>query len=584
MAIPNAAPKVSRLTRRQWLQNVPVPAMGAIAAAAIFPSPTALAQAAATGAHAASVPYAPPLGARIYDVTAFGAKGDRVSLNTVAVQAAIDACHADGGGTVLVPAGAFRIGTVELRSNITLHLAPSAILLGSGDGADYHAVDAIPLTGDSTLNDGNWALLFAVDQKNIVIEGPGTIDGQGAQFHSPVRGTPPPSKLSGNDRPYHILMHKCEDIRIRNLSLVDGAYHSIRIIQSRRIFIDSLYIHNRVNGNNDGFHFISAEHVTVSNCTVLSQDDGCAMFGSCKFINITNSTFSTRWSVFRFGGGESENIAVSNCVLYKVYGCPIKFQGNDGSRFENISFSNLILQEVTGPIHLGVGPRPQQTVNPGLQPEVRAPRSPALARNISFSNISGTITDRGGQLPESSLALDKLRPGEGHSAITFNCTGNATMENISLSNIHLTFAGGGTAEEAARRDLPHISGEYFMLGSIPAYGLYARNVHGLTASNIRFQTAAPDLRPAVILDHVVDASLDLVSVQADPYAESAFRFIDSADILVTSPRLLTNTATFLQLEGKANAHITLDGGDVSRATAPIVYKDGATAAAIKHRV
>ncbi len=133
------------------------------------------------------------------------------------------------------------------------------------------------------------------------------------------------------------------------MSLVDGAYHSIRIIQSRRIFIDSVYIHNRVNGNNDGFHFISAEHVTVSNCTVLSQDDGCAMFGSCKFINITNCTFSTRWSVFRFGGGESENIAVSNCVLYKVYGCPIKFQGNDGSRFENISFSNIVLQEVTGP-------------------------------------------------------------------------------------------------------------------------------------------------------------------------------------------------------------------------------------------
>jgi hypothetical protein len=576
--------RVPRLSRRQWLQQFPIPAVGAMAAASFVGEPAGFSQVAPAGSHGASTTYAPPLGARIYDITAFGAKGDRTTLNTSAVQAAIDACHADGGGTVLVPAGAFRIGTVELRSNITLHLASSAILLGSGSGADYHAVDAIPLTGDSTLNDGNWALLFAVAQSNIVIEGPGKIDGQGAQFHSPVRGTAPPSKLGGNNRPYHILMHRCEDVRIRDLSLVDGAYHSVRIIQSRRVFIDNLYIHNRVNGNNDGFHFISAEHVTVSNCTVLSQDDGCAMFGSCKFINITNSTFSTRWSVFRFGGGESENITVSNCLLYKVYGCPIKFQGNDGSRFENISFSNIILQEVTGPIHLGVGPRPQQTINPGLQPEVREPRPPAVARNISFSNISGTVTDRGGQLPESSLGLDTLRPGEGHSAITFNCTGNATMENISLSNIHLTFAGGGTAEEAARRDLPHIAGEYFMLGSIPAYGLYARNVHGLTASNLRFQTATADLRPAVILDHVVDASLDLLSVQADLHAESAFRFIDSSDVMVTSPRLLTNTATFLQLEGNANAHITLDGGDISRAITPVSFKDGATPAAIKHRI
>jgi len=524
------------------------------------------------------------LGAHIYNIRDYGAKGDGKALDTAALQAAIDACTRDGGGTVLVPAGTFQIGAVELKSNVTLHIAAEGKLLGTADGKQYHAVDAIPLQGDHTLGDGNWALLFAVNAKNLAIEGPGTIDGQGAQFHSAVRGTPPPSKRSGNDRPYHILMYKCEDVRIRNLSLVDCAYHSIRIIQSRRIFIDSLYIHNRVNGNNDGFHFISAEHVTVSNCTVLSQDDACAMFGSCKFINITNSTFSTRWSVFRFGGGFAENITVSNCVLYKVYGCPIKFQGNDGSRFENISFSNLILQEVTGPIHLGVGPQPQRTVNPGLQPEVHAPRPPAIARNISFSNIRGTVTDRGGQLPESSLGSDTLRPGEGHSCITFNCAGDATMENISLSDIHLTFAGGGTAEEGARRDLPKIAGEYFMLGPMPAYGLYARNVHGLTVSDVRFQTSSQDLRPAVIFDHVVDAAISLISVQADPKAESAFRFIDCTDILVTSPRLLTNTAAFLQLEGKANDHITLDGGDISRATTPLVYKDGATVGAIKHRV
>lgn len=580
MITPPAVPLASRLTRRQWLCTVPVPAIGVAATATLLPVRTVLAQA----AYVPERKMPPSAGPRTYDITAFGAKGDRTTLNTAAMQSAIDACYADGGGTVLVPAGVFRIGTVELRSNITLHLNAGAILLGSGTGADYHSVDAIPLTGDSTLNDGNWALLFAVNQNNIVIEGPGTIDGQGAKFYSAVRGTLPPSKLSGNNRPYHILMHKCEDIRIRDLSLVDGAYHSIRIIQSRRIFIDSLYIHNRVNGNNDGFHFISAEHVTVSNCTVLSQDDGCAMFGNCKFINVTNSTFSTRYSVFRFGGGVSENITVSNCVLYKVYGCPIKFQGNNGSRFENISFSNLLFQEVTGPIHISVGPQSKQVVNAGLQPDVANARPPAIARNISFSNIHGTVTDRAGQLPGLAIDIGTLRPGERHSAITFNCAGDATMENISLSNIHLTFAGGGTAEEAARRDLPQIASEYYMLGPIPAYGIYARNVHGLTISNVRLQTATPDLRPAVIFDHVVDATLNFISVQADLNAESALRFIDSSHVLVSSARLLTDTATFLQLEGESNNHITLDGGDVSRSATPIAFKNGATATAIRHRV
>src|SRR5213075_2295294 len=110
-----------------------------------------------------------------------------------------------------------------------------------------------------------------------------------------------------------------------------------------------------VNSNNDGFHFISAQHVHISNCTVECQDDACALFGSCKFVTVTNCTFSTRWAVFRFGGGVAENITVSNCVLYKVYGCPIKFQGGRGSRFQNIAFSNLLFDEVTGPIHIAAG-------------------------------------------------------------------------------------------------------------------------------------------------------------------------------------------------------------------------------------
>src|SRR3954470_1561256 len=122
------------------------------------------------------------LGAKTYNIRDFGAKGDGKTLDTAALQSAIDACNKDQGGTVLVPAGVFVIGTVEMRSNVTLHLAAESKLLGSADGKHYHAVDAIPLHGDTTLEDGNWALIFAVDARKFAIEGPGTIDGQGAQF------------------------------------------------------------------------------------------------------------------------------------------------------------------------------------------------------------------------------------------------------------------------------------------------------------------------------------------------------------------------------------------------------------------
>jgi len=412
----------------------------------------------------------------------------------------------------------------------------------------------------------------------VTIEGPGTIDGQGARFHSAVRGTPPPSGLGGNRRPYHILCYRCEDLTVRDISLLDCAYHSVRVIESSRIHMDGIYIHNRVNGNNDGFHFISAEYATVSNCMVKSQDDACAMFGSCRFITITNSSFSTRWSVFRFGGGSANNIAVSNCLLHEVYGCPIKFQVNSGSRHENISFSNLILDNVTGPIHIAAGPRPpRDSPSPSTATE-----EPAIVRNISFSNIQGTVTTNPAQLTEASVTSG-YRPGEGHSCITFNCIGGAIMENIPLENVHLTFGGGGTAEDAARRDLPQIAGEYFMMGPMPAYGLYARNVHGITLQNIRFQVSAPDLRPALIFDHVEDAAINGISVQGNPQAESVVRFIDSRQTLFTAVRVLGQAAVFLQLEGAGNEAITIDGGDLSKAASAIVCKNGAIENSVKIR-
>jgi hypothetical protein len=567
------------LSRREWLGKLALPATGAVIAAGFFDGGSAAA------ARTKPAMTTDDLGARVYNIRSYGAKGDKTTLDTAAVQAAIDACASDGGGTVLVPAGTFTIGTVELKSGVRLHIAAAGKLLGSADGKQYHAVDAIPLKGDSTLNDGNWALLFAVDAANIAIEGSGTIDGQGAQFASPAPGVPAPSGLSGLKRPYHILLYHCDRVVIRDIALVDCAYHSVRIVQSKQVHIDNIYIHNRVNGNNDGFHFISAEHVSISNCTVYSQDDACAMFGSCQFITITNCVFSTRWSVFRFGGGVARNIAVSNCILQQVYGCPIKFQGNNGARFENISFANLLLDDVTGPIHISVGPRERgRPVNPGLTPDLPVAASePPVARNISFSNIHGTVTTDPGPLPGMPPRHDAYREGERFNCITLNAVGDAVMENISFTDIHLTFGGGGSAEIAARRELPSLAGEYFMLGPMPAYGLYARNAHGITLENIRLQVSTPDLRPAVIFDHVQDASINGIGVQGNPQAESVIRFIDSEQVLLTAARVLTPSSAFLQLEGEANSGITVEGGDLSKAASVVVFKDGATEKSVKLR-
>ncbi|MES2278988.1 MAG: glycosyl hydrolase family 28 protein [Bacteroidota bacterium] len=553
-------------SRRQWLSKVSLPALGATVGLSLLDK-NASAQ---TGAKADSTH---TLGARTYNIKDFGAKGDGKTLDTKAIQTAINLCNKEQGGTVLVPAGTFVTGTVELKSNVRLYLSAQAILLGTADGKQYYAADAIPLSGDSTLGDGNVGLFFAVKADNITIDGPGTIDGQGAQFRAPVKGEMPPAGITGPHRPYHLLFHQCKNLTVRDIYLLNSAFHSVRVIQSEFVKLEGLHIRGRVINNNDGFHFISCTYVHMSNCDVQSQDDACALFGSCKFVTITNCSFSTRWSVFRFGGGEAENITVSNCLIYETYGCPIKMRCGPGSRFENISFSNIVMKDVTGPISIGLGLQNGQTATPG--------RSPAIVRNISFNSITATVVKpvplRDTQHPST------YNPGEMFSCVTLNAMDNVFMENITFDNVHITFPGGGTLEQGAVRDVPKLAGEYYQIGVPPAYGLYARNVRGLVLHNVSLSTAADDLRPALVFDHVEDGAINGLNLQGNQQAESACRFTDSSDILMTATRLKGAAQIFLQVEGSGNKRLKIDGGDIAKATTALTFKQGAKPDVVKWR-
>jgi hypothetical protein len=515
-------------------------------------------------------------GTRVYNIVDFGAKGDGKTLDTAAVQAAIDACNKDQGGTVLVPAGVFVIGTVELKSNVTLHISAQGKLLGSADGKQYHAVDAIPLHGDATLNDGNVGLIFGVEAENVTIEGTGTIDGQGTQFRSPTRGTPPPSGRGGAARPYHLLFHRCKNLRVRDISLVESAFHSIRVIQSSFVWMEGLHIHNRVNSNNDGFHFVSCEFVHVSNCDIQTQDDACALFGSCRNVMVTNSSFSTRWSVFRFGGGNPENVTISNCIIYETYGCPIKLHFGPESRVQNILFSNIVLKDVTGPISLDLSDRSR-----GNNAPTEPPAEKGFLRNIRFEGIQGTVVSEGRQYSDMTFPQN-YRPGETRQCIVLNAIGSAVIEGVSFNGVSLTYGGGGTAEEA-KREIPQVAAEYFEIGTPPAYGLYARNVRGLSLSNVRFDVEQPDARPAVVLDHVTDAAFNGLTVQGNAQAKSTLRVVESRDVLVTAPRVLGEAAAFLGVEGAGSGGITIDGGDVSKAANAVAFEGGAGKDAVKVR-
>ncbi len=551
------------LSRRQWLGKVTVPALAAGA------TMIGLEANASPGGNRKEDKLE---GARIYNVRDYGAKGDGKTLDSVAIQSAIDKCFAEKGGTVLIPAGDFLAGTLELKSNVTLHIAASGRLLGSPRREDYTAGKGVP------PGNGNIVFLFAVNAQNLSIEGKGTVDGNGLAFYNGKGDNTGPGQngVGGNfDRPHLAIFYQCNNLRLDDTFFTASAYHCFRILGCKRVHIDGVKIYNRVNKNNDGFHFNNSEYVHMANCDVQCQDDACALFGSNKFVTITNCSFSTRWSIFRFGGGESQNITVTNCLIYETYGCPIKISAGRAS-IENFSFSNIIMRNVTGPIGIGFsGPSNNSNNN---APDTSKP----FIRNIVFNSIRATVVAKPIDHPDIHFGVS-VREGEKNSCITLNAMNDYYLENISFNDVHIKYAGGGTKEQAAKV-VPNIAAEYFGVwdpapGGPPAYGMYARNVKGLTLQNVRFEYDEPDARPAVIFDNVQDATINGLSVKGSDSSE-VLRLVNSKDILLSGIRVLTPASVFLRVEGAASDGIVVNGGDMRKAIQKTVFENGAVKTAV----
>jgi polygalacturonase len=551
------------LTRRQWLGQMSGPVLAASAGSALLASASA----------AETAPADRLAGARVHNVRDHGATGDGTTLDTAAIQAAIDACHAARGGTVLVPAGTFLSGTLELKSFVTLHLAAGARLLGSGNPADYRAGRGIP------PSNGNIVFISAADAEHILIEGTGTIDGNGAKFYTGKGDMTGPGQNSAEgyfQRPHLFVFYRCANLRIRDVFLTASAYHCLRTLECRHVHYTGIRIHNRVNKNNDGFHLVSNHYVHLVDCDVQCQDDACALFGSNKWVTITNCSFSTRWSIFRFGGGDPENITISNCLIYDTFGCPVKMRFGRTTHAQNILFSNLVFQNVTGPISIGYDQRSRRRSDTAAEPPPAG-----YVRNIAFHGIRATNTAAGKQFPDMPWE-QVYRPGEVRTCIVLNAVGGGALENISFDDVHATFEGGGSAAEAAAT-VPEIAGEYFEIGTPPAWGLYARGVRGLTLHNVRLAVSKADLRPAVVLAGSSDVVMSGLAAAGHPDATAIVRLVQARDVLITAPRALAPAPVFLHAEGAGTVNVTIEGGDLSKVARPVALGEGVSAAAVRHR-
>src|SRR4051812_44304313 len=250
----------------------------------------------------------PPQACNVRD---FGARGDGVSMDTQAINRAVEKCASGGGGTVYLPAGTYLSGTVRLRDNITLWLDSGATLRGTPDLSQYQ-----------TAVDGQvWydALVLAKGVHNVAIAGRGVIDG------NKVRNPKGEERMRG---PHAVLLYNVRDASVRDVFIQDAGNYALIVRSTERLNVDGITIR----GGWDGINMHDARGVTIANCRISTGDDSLA-------------------------GAYWENVTVSNCVLNSSANA-IRTGGR------NVLFTNLV---IFGPGEFPAGTSQRHRLEAGFQ-------------------------------------------------------------------------------------------------------------------------------------------------------------------------------------------------------------------------
>lgn len=428
---------------------------------------------------------APAARSAVYDICAYGAVSDTTRLSTRAIQAAIDACATAGGGRVLVPAGAFKTGSIFLRSGVELHLESGATLYGSTDIADYTPVRTSYVslrTHTPTVQ-----LVYADSASHVAITGLGTIDGRGRAF----------PKLSWNDegitRPHLLRFIQCSDVTVTGVTLRNSGCWMQHYLACDRVRIDGIRVFNRNNFNNDALDLDGCHNVTVSNMTADSDDDGITLKSTsprlCEDITISNCTVSSHCNAIKLGtetNGGFRNIVVRGvCVKpsddqsTQYFGyeggighSAISLEIVDGGTMENVDIADCVIRGTQCPIFIRL-----------------ANRARAYSPDVPVSGV-GSI--RGIVLHD--IMIDDAGPGgcsitgiEGHP-----------VEDVELRNISIRHAGGQKAVKAPADEKIADYPESTMWGILPAQGFWLNHTKGIRFSNLRVTANVSDGRPVIV--------------------------------------------------------------------------------------
>jgi polygalacturonase len=432
-----------------------------------------------------------PVPDRVFRVADFGAVGDGKTVNSAAIQKAIDACSAADGGVVLVEKGDYVTGTIDLKSGVMLEIAGDARLLGSTNIANYPPRVPKRETVMDTWMKLTQSLIYAEGCERVGICGEGLIDGRGSNKNFPGKngiGAMP-------DRPFLIRMIECRNVVLDGIHLRNAASWMQNYLACDDLIFQGVHVENLANWNNDGFDIDGCRNVIVRDCFVNSEDDGLCFKGASlrdmENVLVENSTIYSTCSAIKFGtdsqagfrnvlirnvviGGPPTPLPVHNDGLRRPSISGISWLVVDGGAAENILVQKVKLDRTESPFCLRLGDRGR------VKPDMPKP-APGKLRRLVFENIHGGGNGRRGSIISGI-------PG-------------AKVEDVVFRNVALTMAGGGTKDDATRT-VPEIVDAYpdaFSFGkNVPAFGFWLRHASGIAFKNVDVAVEKPDARPEFV--------------------------------------------------------------------------------------
>ena len=404
---------------------------------------------------------------------------------TEKLQAAIDRA-AELSEELVVKPGVYVVGTVFLRSNLKLKLEEGAVILGSEEFCDYS--DKVDLFTDAVDHQRGRSLIYADGISDAEISGGGIIDGRGGCFST--------QHPNHEERPFLVRILNSKNIKISGITLKNPAAWTLHMLGCENVSVKGLYIHSRVNANNDAIDVDSCRNVRIENCRIDSGDDAICLKSTynkpCADIFVSGCVITTAWAGFKVGTesvGDFENIVFRDSCIYDCGGCAIKLCPVDGANLRGLEIKNVQLINVTGPIFIANGSR-MRVYHEGHEKAV-----PGRISDVLIENVSGSCRDAVGTVYKGEAW------GNAKTAVCISGTVDRPAENITLRNISLKMAGG--VEEYTKEEVPEMGDrypEFHNFGVLPASGIYIRHAKNVRTENVSFEFAKNDVRPEIVED------------------------------------------------------------------------------------